>query len=308
MPETYYKILNADGTSPTTNFDYSPYLPKGGAPGKWLPRIDGAKIRERGYYASKYWNMWYAKGRRIFEVELADKFAPADAGAEHQICSSRMRLLKDVTDEILSEYRRKEESAAVEIPKKEKWNIGPDNSGMGNVGAMNSGNFNLGNSNSGKRNRGSFNTGDANAGMDNVGDRNSGSSNSGSENVGHRNSGDSNEGSYNSGSHNRGHKNSGSFNVGNSNSGNWNVGDRHCGFFNTKPAPVYMFNKPAGLPPSKISIPAWLNKPDPKSEFEKAPESELLAALSLPNFDHEIFEEITGISKSDFDRRLRRTR
>ena len=62
-----------------------------------------------------------------------------------------------------------------------------------NTGLFNSGNFNSGNSNSGYRN-----TGDRNSGHFNSGDFNSGYSNSGYRNTGDRNSGDYNSGIFNS--------------------------------------------------------------------------------------------------------------
>lgn len=305
MEEKYYKVLNADGISPTTNFDYTPYLPSLNKAGTWLPKIDNAKIRKDGYYASKYWTMWYSHGKRVYEVELADKIIPEDCGVEHQVCTSEMRLLKDVTDDVLKKFA--EEKIADEANEKilgQKWNLGANNTGLRNIGSNNAGDFNLGSRNTGKRNRGDFNTGDANVGIDNVGDNNCGSANVGSNNIGHSNTGDGNKGSYNSGSANVGHKNSGSFNKGNGNSGKWNIGNFHCGFFNTDDEFISMFNKPTNLKSSEIKLPIWLNKPDCKAAFEAATRAEIEQTLALPNFDYSIFEEITGISKADFDRKL----
>ena len=74
MNEKYYKVIAANGLSPTKSFNYSDYLPKDGKPGKWLPEIKEAEIRKSGYYASKYWNMWYVEGARIYEVEAENVF------------------------------------------------------------------------------------------------------------------------------------------------------------------------------------------------------------------------------------------
>lgn len=69
MEEKYYKVISDDGKSPTKRFDYSPYLPSGnGVPGKWLPEIPENKLFSDGYYVSKYWNMWYVPGAKIYEV------------------------------------------------------------------------------------------------------------------------------------------------------------------------------------------------------------------------------------------------
>ena len=306
MHSKYYKVLDPRGISPTTNFDYSPYLPSRDGPGAWLPKIEDAKIRKSGYYASRYWNIWYSDGMRIYEVELDEKFVPDENGVEYQVCSPSMRLVRDVTEELLNEYFAHDSNHAASGVTQAcgKWNLGFANTGSGNTGSHNCGDFNVGNRNSGKRNLGDFNTGDSNSGIDNVGDDNFGSSNAGSHNRGHRNCGDLNIGSYNSGHSNCGHKNSGSFNTGNSNTGNWNIGDRHSGFFNTLPEKIYMFNKPTNLRAEDVKMPPWLNSPDIKKSFEAAPTEQILATINLPNFDYSIFERITGISKADFERKL----
>lgn len=41
-----------------------------------------------------------------------------------------------------------------------------------------------------------------------------------------------------------------------------------------------------------------------RKAFDKAPISEIKDTIKLPNFDYGIFEEITGISRDDFNRRL----
>ena len=41
-----------------------------------------------------------------------------------------------------------------------------------------------------------------------------------------------------------------------------------------------------------------------KNSFEEAELNDLKLTLELPNFDYGIFEEISGITKEDFDRRL----
>ena len=41
-----------------------------------------------------------------------------------------------------------------------------------------------------------------------------------------------------------------------------------------------------------------------KTAFDKADIEGIKQTLELPNFDYKIFEEISGISKSDFDKRL----
>ena len=294
MNEKYYKVLSAESLSPCTRFDYTPYLPNGDIVGDWLPLIDNAKLAEEGYYISKYWNMWYSKGARIYEVDFRYPSESPKFAVEDQICCGQIRLLKDMTDELVATL------------SDENFNIGKFNTGERNLGSHNTGERNTGNRNTGKLNSGNFNTGDGNTGIDNVGDCNIGSANVGSRNKGHSNTGDENIGSYNSGSNNKGNSNTGSFNVGNRNTGKWNIGNYNCGYFNIGEAPLMMFGKPVGnMRFADIILPKWLNKPDLKSSFESATKDELQRTLQLPNFDFEVFEKITGITESDFKRRLK---
>ena len=135
--------------------------------------------------------------------------------------------------------------------------------------------------------------------------------NSGSNNSGSYNSGNFNSGNYNSGNCNSGYRNSGSKNSGNDNSGYCNSGDYNSGLFNTDTPMVRCFNKETGIKREDFKFPnmagfkltefkngklinydykeAWKNfwnsiSEDRKQEF-----------MNLPNFDSEIFEEITGI-------------
>lgn len=41
-----------------------------------------------------------------------------------------------------------------------------------------------------------------------------------------------------------------------------------------------------------------------KKSFENAEIEDIKKTLDLPNFDYDVFEEITSISKEDFDKRL----
>ena len=221
------------------------------------------------------------------------------AGVEKQVCCSRIRLLKDVTADLVPTL------LPAEISDSENFaNTGVGNTGKHNTGNWNCGDFNTGNRNTGSLNSGDFNTGDSNSGIDNVGDRNCGSGNVGCDNTGHSNTGNFNKGSYNSGDYNRGFANSGSFNVGNRNSGKWNIGNRNSGYFNTIPPKIFMFNRPVDVEISDIKLPKWLNFPNPPKAFERASVEEIEQTLNLPNFDYEIFERITGVSKSDFERKL----
>ena len=183
------------------------------------------------------------------------------------------------------------------------------------------------NNNSGNLNSGNYNSGDRNSGNCNSGDRNSGNCNSGNWNSG---SGNCNSGNWNSGNWNSGNCNSGNYNSGDRNSGNWNSGNWNSGFFNTDEPTVRMFNKETGLKREQISIPSfcyfdlteWIEeskmtddekRDNPKffvsggylktntykeafrKSWDSASREERNKILSLPNFDAEIFLEISGI-------------
>ena len=204
----------------------------------------------------------------------------------------------------------------------------------GNTGLFNSGGFNSGDSNSGDFNSGDSNSGAFNSGKRNSGRRNSGNCNSGDFNSGDFNSGDHNSGDFNSGDCNSGYFNSGNRNSGDSNIGDWNATDYSTGCFNTKQQKIYLFNKPSEWTYSDwLSSFArevltyapygteWVAE-NIMTEEEKAehPEYKVTdgylhectnadrqnwwnglskerkdAVKSIPNFDAEIFKEITGI-------------
>jgi len=196
-----------------------------------------------------------------------------------------------------------------------------------NVGAGNSGNRNSGNWNSGDSNSGNWNSGDSNSGNRNSGDRNSGDRNSGN-----RNSGDSNSGNRNSGDRNSGYWNSGDRNSGNRNSGNWNSGDRNCGYLNSiSPDTILVFNKECKLSdwegaivpnffyfectafvdtyemtdaekqqhPEYETIGGYLKtlsyKEAWQESYRKASKEDREKVKKLPNFDADVFFEITGV-------------
>ena len=198
----------------------------------------------------------------------------------------------------------------------------------GNTGVFNSGDCNSGIFNSGDCNSGNCNSGDWNSGRGNSGSHNSGNWNSGSRNNGNWNSGSRNSGDWNSG---RG--NSGSHNSGDWNSGDWNSGNCNSGFFCTNSPKLRLFNKETDFTMEEFIKTEWyavltsgefnLTKWRAYTDEEKAQDErkrlisgELItipykeacanwwASLSekdkaiiktIPNFDANIFAEITGI-------------
>ena len=121
------------------------------------------------------------------------------------------------------------------------------------------------------------------------------------------------------------------YNSGDCNSGDWNSGDCNSGFFNTDSPPVRIFNKETNVSRDDIDFPSFLyfdltvwvsydtasdeEKEEHKREIEicggflktlsykeafriawnKATKEEHKKLLKLPNWDNEIFKEISGI-------------
>lgn len=201
-----------------------------------------------------------------------------------------------------------------------KNNTGKENTGDWNSGYRNSGHWNSGDKNSGYRN-----SGDKNSGHCNSGDWNSGHGNSGDRNSGHGNSGDGNSGSGNSGDKNSGHGNSGYRNSGYGNSTN-----RESGIFCSREGTVRLFNKDSGKKWDEIDHPhfdefyltKWISETEMTNEEKKADpefyvrrgylkeyeykeawanfwrdtdEKNRQKLLNLPNFNADVFLEITGI-------------
>src|SRR5574344_544596 len=200
------------------------------------------------------------------------------------------------------------------------------NDGKNCTGLCNSGNWNSGDRNSGDRNSGNWNSGNWN-----TGDKNSGNCNTGNWNSGNRNSGNCNTGDWNSGNCNTGNWNTGDKNSGNCNTGNWNSGNRNSGFFNTTSPELRMFNKQTNRKLEDIYFPSFLyfdlttwvsydtatpeekkahkqeietcggflKKIDYKTAFQiawsNASDDDKEYVKNLPNFDADVFFEISGI-------------
>lgn len=179
------------------------------------------------------------------------------------------------------------------------------------------------------------NSGDGNSGNRNSGNRNSGNENSGNRNSGDCNSGSDNSASWNSGNYNSGEYNSGGYNSGDWNSGDWNSGDYNSGFFNSKTPNVIAFNKPTNMTyeeflsirgvlvlnqnyennlwvcsndmtdeekeayPEHETTGGYLKTVDFKTAckmmWNKLNDEEKQAVREIPNFDADVFKEITGI-------------
>ena len=183
----------------------------------------------------------------------------------------------------------------------------------GNTGLFNSGYWNSGDRNSGDRNSGDWNSGDWNSGY----------RNSGYWNSGYRNSGDWNSGDLNSGRYNSGHKNTGIFNSCNYSSGVFCNEDPKVRIFNVETDMTmeeFLNSKYASaIYSSTFALTEWIeysNKEKAEDHDKEAVGGYLKAysykeacanwwagmskknkeiIKSMPNFDKDIFKDITGI-------------
>ena len=164
---------------------------------------------------------------------------------------------------------------------------------------------------------------------------NTGNHNTGNHNTGNWNTGNYNTGHYNTGNENTGYCNTGHCNTGNENTGDWNSANFSTGFFNSVEQPLYIFNKPTKMSRDEISNcegieilnwnfeNSWWIYSENMSDEEKSihPEHEATGGYlktvafktackmmwdklsddekqcvkEIPNFDAEVFKEITGI-------------
>ena len=201
------------------------------------------------------------------------------------------------------------------------------NLGKACTGLCNSGNRNSGNRNSGDCNSGNRNSGNRNSGNRNSGNRNSGDCNSGDWNSGNRNSGDCNSGDWNSGDCNSGNRNSGDWNKTCFSNGCFNTESPKIFLFNKPSDWTYQdwLNSDARyiLMNCPSNVIAWVWDDDmTDEEKEQHPEYSVTGGflkhieketgrqmwwdglsdrkkdivMQLPNFDKDIFKEITGIT------------
>ena len=173
-----------------------------------------------------------------------------------------------------------------------------------------------------------------NTGLFNTGDKNTGDNNTGNWNTGYKNTGDKNTGNWNTGYGNTGYGNTGDNNTGNWNTGYGNTCNGSNGVFCTEPdMNIRIFNRPSGMSlldfyrsryyEALCSVPFMLTewipyteeekKDDPKKEmiggylkeytmkeawanwWGKMSEEDKKIVQDIPNFDANIFKEITGI-------------
>ena len=213
------------------------------------------------------------------------------------------------------------------------WNDGDRNTGNCNTGDYNTGDRNTGNRNTGNCNSGDWNTGyrndgNYNAGNYNTGNRNTGNYNTGDKNTGYRNAGNYNAGNYNTGNRNSGDWNTGDWNATDHSTGCFNTVEQKICLFDKPSDWTYrdwilsdarailctMPNKLAWVDFADMTADEKIACPDAKTTdgylkeysvseqtervnrwWRSLPKEKQESVMSMPNFDKEIFKQITGI-------------
>lgn len=245
---------------------------------------------------------------KVAEIEALGEIDTEATGKKH--CTNKIKIVREISwEEVLKMI-----------------NVGKANTGFGNTGNYNSGNYNSGHWNSGTRNTGKNNSGHYNSGINNTGTYNTGNYNEGRYNSGNHNTGDYNTGDCNSGNFNDGSYNSGDFNKTNFSNGCFNTKGSKILMFN-KPSDwsiedwrcskakrlldTISYNALQWVYSDKMTEEEKEQHPKYKTtggylkELDKSKCGQLWwdnlldynknVIKSLPNFDAEIFKEITGI-------------
>ena len=219
---------------------------------------------------------------------------------EDKCCTNRIQIIREVSwEELLTIV-----------------NTGDGNSGLRNTGDQNSGDWNTGDQNSGYQNTGDQNTGDQNTGNWNSGNWNTGDWNSGYWNTGDQNSGDWNSGNCCSGDFNLNDNESGCFcteeptirmfdKETNMTFKEWRNSEAYKILARNFCRSVHWISSDEMTDDEKNTYPehktmgGYLRTQDIKQGFIKGWEclsdDEKDIIRSIPNFDAEKFEQITGI-------------
>ena len=220
---------------------------------------------------------------KVAEIEALGEIDAEADGSKH--CTNKIKIVREISwEEVLKMV----------------------NMGKANAGLCNSGNCNSGDCNSGNRNCGDCNSGNRNCGNGNTGNRNSGNCNTGNRNSGNRNSGDWNKTCFSNGCFNTESPKIFLFNK----PSDWTYQD----WLNSDARYILM-----DCPSNVLS---WIWEDDmTDEEKEQHPEYSVTGGflkqigketgrqmwwdglsdrkktivMNLPNFDKDIFKEITGI-------------
>ena len=209
-----------------------------------------------------------------------------DNGNKEKYCTNKIKIVRELSwHEVLDLV-----------------NTGKDNTGRGNAGNRNAGNENTGNCNTGNWNIGNWNAGNRNAGNWNAGNRNTGN-----ENTGNWNTGDWNSTDFSTGCFNTKEEKIRLFNK----RSKWTYRDWRCSLArdlmcdcpHTK---TVWINEKYMTDSEKEENPTWertggylkiieATNEDKQKWWDNLDDEDQEEIKSLPNFDKEIFKEITGI-------------
>ena len=87
-----YKTLTANHKGPYSGFDYTPYLPKHGKPGKWLPSVSRLEMCERGYHTTDAQHLVFWLEVEVYEVEVRGEILEGD----DKCAAQQIRLVRKV--------------------------------------------------------------------------------------------------------------------------------------------------------------------------------------------------------------------
>ena len=313
-----YKVFNSDWTCRGFQFEV----------GKVFEEDVTPVCCDRGFHfctkASDCFRYYsFDPDNKVAEVEALGDIDTQDD--DSKCCTNKIHIIRKITwQEVLDLVNLGKACTGL-------CNSGNRNSGNRNSGDWNSGDCNSGDCNSGDCNSGDWNSGDCNSGDWNSGNRNSGNRNSGNRNSGDWNSGDCNSGDCNSGDCNSGDWNSGDCNSGDWNktcfsNGCFNTESPKIFLFNKPSDWTYQdwLNSDARyiLMDCPSNVLSWIWEDDmTDEEKEQHPEYSVTGGflkhieketgrqmwwdglsdrkktivMNLPNFDKDIFKEITGI-------------
>ena len=217
---------------------------------------------------------------------------------------------------------------------------GHRSTGHRSTGHKSTGNNSTGHNSTGNNSTGNHSTGHRSTGYWSTGNDSTGNHSTGHDSTGHRSTGHRSTGNHSTGNNSTGHRSTGNHSTGNNSTGNWSISNFSTGHFSTKdyagfgafnkfcspdewenaekPDFLYfdfslwvdevsMTEKEKADNPSFSTVGGYLKVLDYKEAFQasykKASPEEIDLLKALPNFDHYVFFEISGIDlNSDLER------
>ena len=231
---------------------------------------------------------------RICKVEA---IGDIDDDGDIKLCTNKIKILEEITDVAVKKCNSNASSSGF-------FNTGNCNTGNRNTGDFNTGNCNTGNRNTGNCNTGNRNTGDFNTGNCNTGDFNTGDCNTGNRNTGDWNSADRSTGVFNTQESTILMFNKPSdwtFDDWRDSDARWYLLDIPTEYTDTEFISDYeMTDEEKKAHPEYTTIGGYLKKVHHEADVQRwwdtLTDYKKKTIKGLPNFDAEIFKEITGIT------------